>query len=251
MGKIMKLNKILVLILSIFIIAVAINSVDAAQIDNSSNEVIASSDSDLAVSSEVTHTYAVTGKSVYVKDYNPNYKLSEKAKKQVKNAKKAPKKTYKITISDAKYKNLKNAKKTKQSVGYTVSTNYKCKVLKPVLKTTTIKKTIVNKKFTSRQKYLNAYAKYFSKYNSAKYDMDVKFHFYKGTNAIKYATIKVTKKVKQVKITKFKTVYTNIKADIGYSSHDGQVGKGSFLLVYGNIFGYDFTNFVAHKYNFI
>ena len=218
----MKSYKILIIILSIFLIAVAINTVDAAQADNTSEEItassdaviiasgdnngIASSDANAYTSSGKTHTYKATGKSVYIKDYNPKYKLSKKAKKQIKSVKKAPKKTYKLTIDDDTYKSLKYAKKTKTYDFYTFNTNYKCKVLKPVLKTKTIKKTIINKKYTSHQKYDNAYRKYFTKYNSGKYNMKVKFHFYKGTDRIKYATIKVTKKVKVNKTLKLKKV---------------------------------------------
>lgn len=262
----MKLNQILIITLSIFLIAVAINTVDAAQVDNCSEDNIASSDVDIISSTEdnvitvtnddvytssgTTHTYKATGRSVYIKDYNPKYKLSSKAKKQIKSVKKAPKKTYKLTIDDDTYQNLKYAKKTGQSDGYTFTTNYKCKVLKPVLKTKTIKKTIVNKKYTNRQKYFNAYSKYFNKYRDSKYDVNVYFHFYKGTNNIKYATIKVTKKVKQTTITKFKTTYTKVKADISYQATNGQLSKGSHLLFYGNTFGYEFSNFVATKQNF-
>lgn len=263
----MKLNQILIIILSIFLIVVAINTVDAAQVDNCSDEniassaevviasgdnnVIALSDADVYASSGKTHTYKATGKSVYIKDYNPKYKLSKKAKKQIKSVKKAPKKTYKLTIDDDTYKSLKYAKNTKTSDFYTFNTNYKCKVLKPVLKTKTIKKTIINKKYTSHQKYDNAYRKYFNKYNSGKYTMKVKFHFYKGTDIIKYATIKVTKKVKKTTITKFKTTYTKVKAEIGYTPFNGQLSKGSHLFFYGNTFGYDFTHYVASKHNFI
>ena len=128
----MKLSQILIIILSIFLIAVAINTVDAAQVDNCSenniassdvvviascdNNVIASSDANDYTLSVKTHTYKATGKSVYIKDYNPKYKLSKKAKKQIKNVKKAPKKTYKLTIDDDTYKSLKYAKKTNSKV---------------------------------------------------------------------------------------------------------------------------------------
>ncbi len=263
----MKLSQILIIILSIFLIAVAINTVDAAQVDNCSenniassdvvviascdNNVIASSDANDYTLSGKTHTYKATGKSVYIKDYNPKYKLSKKAKKQIKNVKKAPKKTYKLTIDDDTYKSLKYAKKTKTSDFYTFNTNNKCKVLKPVLKTKTIKKTIINKKYTDRQKYYNDYSKYFTKYNSGKYNMKVKFHYYKGTYNIKYVSIKVTKKVKKTIITKFKTTYTKVKAEIGYKASNGELSKGSHLLFYGNTFGYDFTHYVASKHNFI
>ena len=262
----MKLNQILIITLSIFLIAVAINTVDAAQVNNCSEDNIASSDvdvisstddnvitltnDDVYTSSRSTHTYKATGNSVYIKDYNPKYKLSSNAKKQIKSVKKAPKKTYKLTIDDDTYQNLKYAKKTGRSDGYTFTTNYKCKVLKPVLKTKTIKKTIVNKKYTSRQNYINAYGKYLNKYSSSKYDVNINFHFYKGTKNIKYATIKVTKKVKQTTITKFKTAYTKVKADICYQSTNGQLSKGSHLFFYGNTFGYDFSNYVATKQNF-
>ena len=168
----------------------------------------------------------------------------------MKSVKKAPKKTYKLTIDDDTYQSLKHAKKTGTNDFYTFDTGYKCKVLKPVLKTKTIKKTIVNKKYTNRQKYYNDYSKYFTKYNSDKYNMKVKFHYYKGTNNIKYVTIKVTKKVKQTTITKFKTTYTKVKADIGYKATNGELSKGSHLLFYGNTFGYEFTNYVATKQNF-
>ena len=245
----MKLKHILTLFLSILVIAIAINAVNAAEIDNSSNDVISSSNVD--TSDGLTHTYKAKGSSVYVKDYNPKYKLSLKAQKQFKNVKKAPKKIYKISIDDDMYKSLKNAKKTKKYASYTINTNYKCKVLKPVLKSKTIKKTIINKKYTDRQKYFNDYSKYFVKYNTGKYNMDVKFHFYQGTRNIKYVTIKVTKKVKQVTVTKFKTGYTNVKALIGYAPRDGAVGKGSYLLIYGNALGYEFANYVANKHNFI
>ena len=77
------------------------------------------------------------------------------------------------------------------------------------------------------------------------------FHFYKGNNNIKYATIRVTKKVKQVTLSKFKTDYTNIKADIGYNSHEGQLGKGSYLFFYGKTLGYEFSEYVANKRNII
>ena len=262
----MKLNQILLIILTIFIIAVAINTVDAAQIDSNATEDIKvfndaeviSSTNDEAIastntdhtSSGTTHTYKVKGASVYIKDYNPKYKLSNKAKKQIKSVKNAPKKTYSLTIDDDTYLSLKKAKKTKTSDFYTYKTNYKCKVLKPVLKTKTIKKTIVNKKYTDRQKYYDDYCKYFTKYTSDKYKMNVKFHYYKGTRNIKYATIKVTKKVKQTIITKFKTDYTKIKADIGYKATNGELSKGTHLLFYGNTLGYEFGNFVATKYNF-
>ena len=262
----MKLNQILLIILSIFLIAVAINTVDAAQVDNCSEDNIASSDvdvisstddnvitltnDDVYASSGKTHTYKATGSSVYIKDYNPKYKLSTTAKKQINNVKKAPKKTYKLTIDDDTYQNLKYAKKTGQSDGYTFTTNYKCKVLKPVLKTKTIKKTIVNKKYSNRQQYYIAYSNYLHKYKSSIYDVNVYFTCYKGTNEIKYATIKVTKKVKQTTITKFKTAYTKVKADICYQSTNGQLSKGSHLFFYGNTFGYDFSNYVATKQNF-
>ena len=81
--------------------------------------------------------------------------------------------------------------------------------------------------------------------------MKVKFHYYKGTYNIKYVTIKVTKKVKKTTITKFKTAYTKIKADIGYKAFNGELSKGSHLLFYGNAFGYDFSHYVAKKHNFI
>lgn len=245
----MKLKQILIIFLCILVVAIAINAVNAAEIDNSSSDVISSSNVDTSDGS--THIYKAKGSSVYVKDYNPKYKLSSKAQKQFKNVKKAPKKIYKIAIDDDMYKSLKNAKKTKKYVSYTINTNYKCKVLKPVLKSKTIKKTIINKKYTDRQKYFNDYSKYFVKYNSDKYKMNVKFHFYQGTRNIKYVTIKVTKKVKQVTVTKFKTGYTNVKAFIGYAPRDGAVGKGSYLLIYGNALGYEFANYVANKHNFI
>ncbi|WP_296874664.1 hypothetical protein [uncultured Methanobrevibacter sp.] len=255
----MKLNQILIIIVSIFIIALAINAVNAAQIDSDASEVltvsnnddiISSADNDVYTSSGTTHTYKVKGKSVYIKDYNPKYKLSKKAKKQINSVKKAPKKTYKLIIDHDTYKDLRFAKKNKFSDFYTFDTNYKCKVLKPVLKSKTVKKTIVNKKYTNPQKYSRDYSRYFNKYSSDKYNMKVKFHYYKGTNTIKYATIKVTKKVKQTKIIKFKTVYTKVKAEIGYAAHNGQLSKGNHLFFIGNIFGYDFTHYVASKHNF-
>lgn len=251
----MKLNQVLLIILSIFLILMAINTVDAAQIDDniaSSNEnIISSTNMDKYTSSGPTHTFELAGSSVYIKDYNPKYKLSNKAKKQFNSVKKAPKKIYTLTIDDTTYSSLLNAKKTNTDDYYTFDTDYTCKVLKPVFKTKNIKKTIINKKYPDRQKYFNAYNKYFTKYNHGKYNMDVNFHFYKGTNNIKYATIKVTKKVKQVTLSKFKTDYTNIKADIGYNSHEGQLGKGSYLFFYGKTLGYEFSEYVANKRNII
>jgi len=257
----MKLNRVLIILLSIFLILIAINTVNAAQLDDNATEeviaspndvdVIASTNNDVYTSSgTTTHTYKVTGKTVYIKDYNYNYKLSKKAKKQIKNVKKAPKKTYKLTIDDDTYQNLKYAKKIGESDFYTFDTNYKCKVLKPVYKTKIVKKTIVNKKYTNRQKYFNDYNKYFTKYNSDKYNMKVKFHYYKGTSNIKYVTIKITKKVKKVTITKFKTGYTKVKAEIGYANHNGELSKGYHLFFYGNTFGYDFSHYVVSKHNF-
>ena len=76
------------------VVAIAINAVNAAEIDNSSSDVISSSNVDTSDGS--THIYKAKGSSVYVKDYNPKYKLSSKAQKQFKNVKKAPKKIYKI-----------------------------------------------------------------------------------------------------------------------------------------------------------
>ena len=245
----MKLNKLLVLILGLFVIAIAINGVNAAQIDNAT-QALESVDSQI-LTSDATHSFSVTGSSVYVQDYNPKYKLSQTAKNQIKNAKKAPKKVYKITIDDYEYKSLINAKKTNKDVGYIIDTDYKCKVLKPVFKTKTITKTIVNKKYTNPQKYYNAYCKYFNKYSSSKYKMKVKPQFYKGTRNIKYVTIKVTKKVKQTTITKFKTGYTSIEADIFYKTTNGEFSKGSHLLVYGKVSGLYFSNFVGTKHNFI
>ena len=245
------MKKIILILLCIFIFAVTIASVSA--MDNSSEEISVSVDNNVIASSyaDVTHTYSATGKSVYVKDFNPKYKLSSKAKKQMKSVKKASKKTYSVSIDDETYQSLKYAKKTKTSDYYTFDTNYKCKVLKPVFKSKTVKKTIINKKYYNQQEYINDYNKYFQKYNSGKYNMKVKYHFYKGTNNIKYATIKVTKKVKQVKIVKFKTGYTKVRADIMYTPHNGELSKGSHLLFYGNVWGYDFTNYVASKHNFI
>lgn len=242
----MKLNKILIICLTILIIAVAINTVEAVHIDDYSSTL--NSDA----SNQLTHTYKATGKSVYIQDYNPKYKLSKKAKLQEKKIKDVPKKTYKITINEDTYNSLKNAKKTKNYKEYTFNTNIKCKVLKPVLKSKIVKKTIINKKYTNLQKYNNAYNKYYLKYNmNDNYNMKVNFHFYKGTHNIKYATIKITKKVKQVKIIKFKTGYTNIKANIFYTPNNGEFTRGSHLLFYGNTFGKDFSNFVASKHNFI
>lgn len=255
----MKLKQLLIIIVSMFLVALAINVVNATQIDSNASEVliasnnddiISSVDNDVYTSYGTSHTYKVTGKSVYIKDYNPKYKLSKTAKNQIKNVKKAPKKTYKLIIDDETYQDLKFAKKIKSSDFYTFDTNYKCKVLKPVLKTKTVKKTIVNKKYSNPQKYSRDYSKYFNKYNSDKYNMKVKFHYYKGTDTIKYASIKITKKVKQTKITKFKTVYTKIKAEIGYAATNGELSKGTHLLFYGNIFGYDFSHYVASKHNF-
>ena len=256
-------------------IAVAINTVNAAEVDNCSEENMASSDVDIIASNDenvisstdnniiastdenvytsigTTHTYTATGKSVYIKDFNPKYKLSNKAKKQMESVKKSAKKTYKLTIDHDTYKSLKKAKNTNGNDYYTFNTNYKCKVLKPIFKTKTIKKTIFYKKYTNRQKYINDYNRYFIKYNTGKYNMDVKFHLYEGTDIVKYVTIKVTKKVKQTIITKFKSAgYTKVKAEICYSSHEGQLGKGSHLFFYGKTFGYDFSNYVATKHNF-
>ena len=113
----MKLNQILIIIVSIFIVALAINAVNASEVITISNneDIISSGDNDVYTSSGTTHTYKVKGKSVYIKDYNPKYKLSKKAKKQIKSVKKAPKKTYKLIIDHDTYKDLRFAKKNKFS----------------------------------------------------------------------------------------------------------------------------------------
>ena len=207
--KIILLLLIGTILLSIsIVVAEDINKTDIG--DNSQVEVSSTNSlyDDTVQSDDTTaqRTFTATGDRIgYSPDSYYGAKLSKKAKtqiKQFKNTNKNNKKSYSITISEKQYNQLITAKNQGKIKEIQIKTPVKITIKKPVFKK--FKKTILNKKYSTKSAYTKALKKFKNKYYL---EDDYIIKSYKNTKKIK-----IVKKCKTVKY--FKTSTDKITASI-------------------------------------
>jgi len=208
--------KKIILLLLIGTILLSISTVVAEDInktdigDNSQVEVSSTNSlyDDTVQSDDTTaqRTFTATGDRIgYSPDSYYGAKLSKKAKtqiKQFKNTNKNNKKSYSITISEKQYNQLITAKNQGKIKEIQIKTPVKITIKKPVFKK--FKKTILNKKYSTKSAYTKALKKFKNKYYL---EDDYIIKSYKNTKKIK-----IVKKCKTVKY--FKTSTDKITASI-------------------------------------
>ena len=209
--------KKIILLLLIGTILLSISTVVAEDInktdigDNSQVEVSSTNSNlygDTVQSDDTTaqRTFTATGDRIgYSPESYYGAKLSKKAKtqiKQFKNTNKNNKKSYSITISEKQYNQLVTAKNQGKIKEIQIKTPLKITIKNPVFKK--FKKTILNKKYSTKSAYTKALKKFKNKYYI---NNDYIIKSYKNTKKIK-----IIKKCKTVKY--FKTSTDKITASL-------------------------------------